>query len=430
MHHYKTIVFDLDGTLFKTDTIFVEALQELCADREIDPWSRESIVGLIGVPMVDICRQIFGSHLSDEEIERIRVRVRAIEEERLSTKGSLYDSTAEMLAKLKEEGYRLCICSNGSGQHVHSVLNAFGLIESFEIIKSRVEGVSKAQLIKQILEESRSTRAIMVGDRLIDYEAADEAGCLSIGVSYGYGGEEYEQADFVAHQAMDIYYLVKKINDTYKELAGQIIENKRVDKPILVGINGVDTSGKTTLTRELGNYLRKSGYKVQIIHMDDFHNPSRIRLREADPVMTYINNAFNLERLECELLKPIAEGECIHKELMLLDLEADEFSMRKSYHVDGETIVLIEGVMLYRDPIGQYMDLKIYLDISFEEVLKRACERDGYLFGDKIREKYEKKYIPAQRLYHDTCSPKKKSDVIIQNEDYNNPRVIKQQPKV
>lgn len=424
MYKYKTIIFDLDGTLFKTDTVFVEALCEVCAAREITPLAKEKVIGLIGEPMVDICKHIFGEDTTDEEIEQIRTEIRAIEKELLSQKGSLYDGTIDMLDKLKNDGYTLCICSNGSSHHVDNVLKAFGLTERFTVIKCRAEGLSKSQLIKQILDEMACCSAIIVGDRIIDYEAADEAGCLSIGVSYGYGGDEYEKADFSASSPTEVYPIINKVNHIYNNILYQIIGKKNKDRPFIVGINGVDTSGKTEFTRELGIYLSKTGFKVQIINIDDFHNPSSVRIKGADPITAYTNNAFDLQRLKRELLEPIISGKSFKKELLLLDLQKDEFSKIKKYAIDKDTIVLIEGVLLYREPIDKYFNYRIYLDISFDEVLKRACKRDGYLLGDSIIEKYQQKYIPVQKLYIEKYKPKDRSDMVILNEDYRNPVIL------
>lgn len=198
---------------------------------------------------------------------------------------------------------------------------------------------------------------------------------------------------------MSIYNTIEKTNSVYYKVNNQIIEAKTSNKPLIVGINGVDTSGKTTFTRELSNYLSERGFHVQTIHMDDFHNPSSIRYKEPDPILTYINNAFDLNRIENEVLKPISSEGLLDKELTLLNLETDEFTITKKYDINPETIILFEGVLLYREPIDKYFDLRIYLDVSFDEVLRRASLRDGYLMGSTVIEKYQQKYIPIQKWY-------------------------------
>lgn len=217
------------------------------------------------------------------------------------------------------------------------------------------------------------------------------------------------------------------MNPTQLKVFDSIHENiqtrKRKNIPLLVGINGVDTSGKTTFTKQLAEYLVDKGYPVQILHLDDFHNPQEIRYKEADPIYTYINNAFDLHRIEDELLKPMKQVGHLNKELMLLDLEKDEFCIKKEYNITQDTIVLFEGVLLYREPLDSYFDFRIYLDISFDEVIKRATKRDGYLFGDGIIEKYQQKYIPIQKIYMEKYKPKENSDLVICNEDFKNPKI-------
>lgn len=213
---YRAIIFDLDGTLFQTDSVLVDAVNKICVQRGIVPWEREKLMALIGEPMVEICRLVFGSTLTMEEIEEIRSEIRSLQQVHISQQGKLYDHTSEMLDRLREEGYQLCICSNASRQHVEKVLAHFGHREKFKVVKTRIEGLSKAQLIKQIMDELPCSKAIMVGDRLIDIEAAAEAGCLSIGVSYGYGSRESEEADYTAHSAMEVYEIICRLNEEEK----------------------------------------------------------------------------------------------------------------------------------------------------------------------------------------------------------------------
>ncbi|MGH4122466.1 MAG: HAD-IIIC family phosphatase [Clostridium sp.] len=224
MHTYKTIIFDLDGTLFKTDTVFIDAIYQVCIS-------------------------------SEEEIQFIRKELRTIEDKLINVSAQLYEDVKNMLDNLKKEGYILCICTNGSNHYVNNILKTFGISNYFTIIKSRREGLTKGQLIKQILDESACCSAIVVGDTAIDFKSADDTSCLSIGVSYGYGGNAYKNVDFIADKPVDIYNIIKKINGFYQDIAMQILDRKQKNMPLVVGINGVDTSGKTTFTKEFDRYL-------------------------------------------------------------------------------------------------------------------------------------------------------------------------------
>lgn len=386
----NNIIFDLDGTLFKTDTVFLEALGKVCLDRGISISDEKYVTGLIGRPMAEICRLVFSADLADDEINCIRDEIRKSEKQLISYKGKLYEGVIELLDRLYSDGYTLSICSNGSRQYVDLVLNAFQIQDKFKCVKARIEGLSKSQLIKQIMDETKCCNPIIVGDTRYDIEAANDTLCLSIGVSYGYGVNDYEKADFVAHTPLEIYHIINKINNIYNEVMLQLLSNKS-----------------------------------QVIHLDDFHNPSIIRNKDSDPILSYYNNAFNLSYLVNELIEPISSEGCIDKELDILDLDTDQYVVKKRYHVDKDTFILIEGVLLFRVPLDKYFDYRIFIDISFDEVINRAILRDFKTFGDSVKDRYYSKYISIQKHYLRQCTPQDKSDMVINNENYLHPIITK-----
>jgi len=188
----------------------------------------------------------------------------------------------------------------------------------------------------------------------------------------------------------------------------------------------VDTAGKTRFAQDFAAFLQAQGRDVALIHGDDFHNPRIVRRQGDDPVRGYIEHAFNLPLLERELLAPIRRGETFDKTLALIDLDADTPTAIRRYTVRRETLVLVEGVLLFRPPIDAYFDLRIFLHIPFDEVLRRAAARDVPHYGDDYLERYKFRYIPVQQWYLETYHPQERSDVVIDNTDYANPRIIGQ----
>lgn len=214
------------------------------------------------------------------------------------------------------------------------------------------------------------------------------------------------------------------------EILFSVIAHKLDEHPVprarLVGINGVDTAGKTLFAQNFATFLQAWGRDVMLIHGDDFHNPRIVRRQGDDPVRGYIEHAFNLPLLERELLAPIRRGETFDKTLALIDLDADTPTAIRRYTVRRETVVLVEGVLLFRPPIDAYFDLCIFLSIPFDEVLRRAAARDVPHYGDDYLERYKFRYIPAQQWYLETYHPQERSDFVIDNTDYANPRIIGQ----
>lgn len=127
----------------------------------------------------------------------------------------------------------------------------------------------------------------------------------------------------------------------------------------------------------------------------------------------YYRRNFNLSNIIDEIFNPVFERNVINKKIKLLNLDTDKFTVIKSYNIDQETIVIFEGVFLFRKELINYLDLKIYIDISFDEAKKRFIKRDLPLYGPSIYSKYQTKYFPAQRKYIKLINPINIADIII-----------------
>lgn len=211
-------------------------------------------------------------------------------------------------------------------------------------------------------------------------------------------------------------------NDVITLVADRILA---LSRPCVVGINGVDASGKTTFARTLARHIRASGHIVSLVHLDDFHNPRTIRATGRNEIDAYIRHAFDLGRVVADLLEPVKRGETVDRELSLLDLDTDTFTRKRRYVIGRNTIVLLEGVLLYREPLDGYFDLRIFLDVSFDEVLRRAAVRDVPARGPEFLGRYRTRYIPVQQWYLSAHRPAERSDIVIDNNDCLRPRIIK-----
>lgn len=56
-------------------------------------------------------------------------------------------------------------------------------------------------------------------------------------------------------------------------LSSLISKSRTEEGPLVVGVTGMDTSGKSVMTTLLAEELLRSGLAVQIIRLDDFHHP-------------------------------------------------------------------------------------------------------------------------------------------------------------
>lgn len=68
----------------------------------------------------------------------------------------------------------------------------------------------------------------------------------------------------------------------------------------------------------------------------------------------------------------------------------------------------------FREEFVNYLDYKIFLDISFQESLNRAKYRDVPLYGSTILTKYYKKHHPTHQEYLEHFPPENIADLIIE----------------
>lgn len=70
--------------------------------------------------------------------------------------------------------------------------------------------------------------------------------------------------------------------------------------------------------------------------------------------------------------------------------------------------------------------MKIFVEIRFETSLKQTRERDQGLFGsaEEVTKRYELGYLPGQKIYLETCQPREKTDLVLDNNDLMNIRLF------
>lgn len=141
----------------------------------------------------------------------------------------------------------------------------------------------------------------------------------------------------------------------------------------------------------------------------------------------YYRDSFNCDALFDVLLDPLSPGGDMKYKTAVYDWRTETaVEMEFSYATD-DAILIMEGLFLLRQEVRDYWDLKIYVHVDSQVSLERACIRDTEIFGGEaaVRERYEKRYIPGQKLYFEDAKPQEFADIVIDNNDYENPKILK-----
>ncbi|MDR3086274.1 MAG: HAD hydrolase-like protein [Christensenellaceae bacterium] len=411
-----TIFFDLDGTLFETGPCVVSAARGLFAEYGLPSLAEPEILSGLGKPSLEFLRGLLPKGVAPEGV---RGRFRELERATIQSQGRLFPGAREELQRLYERGDSLHICSNASPEYLQTVLKATKIEEFFAGVHSASEYASKGALLQSLLRPGEE--ALLIGDTRFDLEAAASCNLPFIAARYGYGSpEELAPACFFADCAEEISGCVEQARVFYA-IASEI-ERKGA---AIAGINGVDCSGKTSFAQKLARYLRARGQETLLVHGDDFHKPAAARSQGKNEVESYLQNAFDQKRLAREVLLPFKTEGCLHKELLCLDLSTDRFEKRVELIAGKGSVLLVEGVLLFREPLLPYFELKIFLKIGFDETLRRAALRDAPTMGEGILEKYRRRYIPAQMRYLSESAPENSADFVVDNEDFARPAILR-----
>lgn len=410
------IIFDLDGTLFQTQPCIINAVNKFFSNNGLEPIEVDSILQNIGKRSNDFLSSILPPNINVKDVYE---EFSMYEKEEISKNGQLFDGIVALLDYLKTNEHHLYLCSNGSDEYINLVLEKSKIKQYFEKIIS-TKFISKKDTVKELI--NKNDLFIMIGDTIYDIDAAIENNIPVIGVSYGYGDKEnITKATYVANTVNDIEYYIRQI-----DLFFLISKKINISQKKVIAINGVDTSGKSIFTNQFAKFLISTGRKTEVLHIDDFHNPLRVRMTGINEIEAYYKNAFNYDQVISEVLEPLQQKETVNKNVVCLNLDTDKYENEISYNIDNETTLLVEGVLLFRTPLIEYFDAKIFIHITFEEVLKRAKLRDVPKYGEAFLDKYINKYIPIQKKYMKEHQPLKNSDIIINNQDYSFPFICEE----
>lgn len=206
----KLVVFDLDGTLNKTELYAVPAHKKALADFGIYDKTDEQIVANFGARMQDCIHLLLGE-CDENTVSEFLKKYSQYEMECIKECAGEFDGVTDLLNRLKEDGYTLAVCSNASERYIKMVLNALKLIDKIDFIQPLLPDMKKSDTLRLLLEKVNPNKAVMVGDRIYDKEAAFANNIPFIGCMYGFNADEVADADIAVSIPSKIYEAVIKL---------------------------------------------------------------------------------------------------------------------------------------------------------------------------------------------------------------------------
>ena len=197
-----TVLLDLDGTLIDTAPDLVGTLNAVLvqagrAELELDRMRNLVSGGARGLMRTGFA--LTGEGLNEDEIEAWVPAFLDIYANRLSDDSRPYPGVVETLADFREAGIKLGVCTNKPHRLARRLLGELDLLHLFDALlggDSLDVRKPNPRHIEATLEAvgGEAFASVMVGDSIIDVEAARGAGVPVIIVGYGYGIEKAREA--------------------------------------------------------------------------------------------------------------------------------------------------------------------------------------------------------------------------------------------
>jgi uridine kinase len=197
------------------------------------------------------------------------------------------------------------------------------------------------------------------------------------------------------------------------------------DGRLLVGIDGLTAAGKTSFGHELAEFVADSGRPVLRATLDDFKNPWRDRhLYDRESGEGYYRNAYDYASARRLLLDPCRSPETASCALCGIDplTQVDHSGDRAPLTPDS--ILIVDGVFAFRPEIDDYWDFRIWLHVDEELSVRRGGERDQDWAGSEAESIHRNRYLVAERIYLEEADPLSRTDVVIDNSDFEAPYVV------
>lgn len=168
-------------------------------------------------------------------------------------------------------------------------------------------------------------------------------------------------------------------------------------KAKVIAIDGRAAGGKSTLAEQFSQVTGAG-----VIHMDDFFLPPALRTEER---LSTPGGNVHYERFASDVLPLIASGEAF----AYTKFDCSIMDMNGQRHVPAGEIRLVEGSYCCHPALGEYMDLRVFSDVTPREQLRRVQGRSDA----SLAQRYVDTWIPLEEKYFKAYAIRDRADLTV-----------------
>ena len=191
--------------------------------------------------------------------------------------------------------------------------------------------------------------------------------------------------------------MYKKEIETIKQRIDELISNPTKNK-IIISIDGMTGSGKTTLAQELSQAYDNA----PIFHADDFFLLPELRTEER---LNEPGGNIHYERMKEEVIDPLVKGK-INDEIKYKPFVCRIQNFGDEKNIKIKKINIVEGSYCLNPYFGKYYDISVFLKINGKDQNERLTKRAPKMINNFIN-----KWIPLEKKYHEAFNLYEKCDI-------------------
>jgi phosphoglycolate phosphatase len=209
--NFDLIAFDWDGTLFDSTKIIVRCIQAAVRDVGGTAPTDKEAGYVIGLGLMQALAHA-APDVPSEKYPQLGERYRHHYAAHFNDL-SLFEGVLPLLDALKERGHLLAVATGKSRRGLDEVLRTVELKGVFDGSRTADETAGKPDplMLRELMAEFdvAPDRVLMVGDTTHDLQMAVNAGCPSVGVSYG----AHEPDAFAVLAPRHVAHSVQELHD-------------------------------------------------------------------------------------------------------------------------------------------------------------------------------------------------------------------------
>lgn len=194
---YKTILFDLDGTLLNTTIGILKAVKITIGQLNLPMLSDDILKAIVGPPIQNSFEKYFGM---DKETALTSANLfRANYKKNSLFDAQLYPGIIDLLESLKKNNFQIAVATNKSHENAMMILEKFGIIGFCDFaMGSDLEGkLEKSDILEHCINHLGAEKkdCLLIGDSDADALGAQKAQIDFLAVTYGFGFKSAKDAE-------------------------------------------------------------------------------------------------------------------------------------------------------------------------------------------------------------------------------------------